>query len=281
MATTYLTRLWRATRTLVPTQVYPWLAPAYRWRRRRQLAQLEADDRTYRAAHPGVLAPAADLRFNVAGPCTIPQFFAMGDRMLDDIEAALQSVGAPLSPGTRFLDFGCGVGRLVLAMRRRELQLDISGCDVDRRAVDWCHAQLPDVPVRLNAELPPAPFPDAAFDVIWCGSVFTHLDERHQDVWLAELRRMLAPGGVLLASVHGPKAWEPLLPSWAIRKVQRQGLVFTRTDADAGVHPEWYQVAWHTEAYIRQHWQAYLDVRRYIPRGLNDHQDLVVASKAR
>lgn len=280
MSTTYLTRLWRSTRTLVPTQVYPWLAPAYRWRRRRQLAELEADDRAWLAAHPGVLAPPADLRFNVAGPCTIPQFTAMGERMLDDIQAGLTTVGLSLA-GQRVLDFGCGCGRLVLALRRRGLDVRVSGCDVDARAVAWCRAHLPDVPVVQNTELPPAPFADGAFDVIWCGSVFTHLDERHQDLWLAELGRLLAPGGALLASVHGPKAWEPLLPKAAIRRVQQQGLVFTRTDADAGVHPDWYQVAWHTEAYIRRHWQRFFDVRQYLPRGLNDHQDLVVAVKPR
>jgi SAM-dependent methyltransferase len=128
--------------------------------------------------------------------------------------------------------------------------------------------------------MPPSPFERESFDLVWCGSVFTHLDEERQDLWLAEMKRILKPRGLLLASVHGPHCWGPRLPSWTIRRLKRNGMIFTRTGADAGIHPSWYQVAWHTEDYVREHWAAVFEIRGYLPRGFNDYQDLVVVQKS-
>ena len=50
---------------------------------------------------------------------------------------------------------------------------------------------------------PPLPFPDAYFDLVVAYSVFTHLEREVQKAWLAEMRRVLAPSGLLLATVHG------------------------------------------------------------------------------
>jgi SAM-dependent methyltransferase len=272
-------RIWGAARTFVPLQLYPFLAPVYRWRRRSQLKQLEEHDRSYLAAHPGAIAPPAELRYNVVGPCTIEQFMDAGRRVKEDIDRALSATGRRLAEARDFLDFGCGCGRLELALRAGGLDLQVTACDVDARAIRWCQENLRGETYVVNAELPPLPFAGGAFDVAWAGSVFTHLDEPHQDQWLAEVCRVLKPGGVLLASVHGPHLWEPRLPAWTIAKLKKDGIVFAKTAADAGVHPAWYQVAWHTESYIRDHWARYFEICGYLPRGLNDYQDIVVARK--
>jgi len=273
-------KLWRATRRLVPVELYPLLAPVHRWRRRRRLRQLQDDDRRYLAEHPGLRVPPAELRYNVVGPCTIPEFLRGGQQTARDIQSALKTVGASLDRYSDFLDFGCGCGRVILALQDRNLRLRIAGCDVDRRAIDWCRQNLPCAEVLASDPLPPSPFRQGAFDLVWAGSVFTHLDEERQDRWLDELRRILKPRGVLLASVHGPHCWEPRLPSWTVAKLKRKGMLFVRTGADAGIHPDWYQVAWHTEEYLRAHWARVFEVRSYIPRGFNDEQDLVVAQKS-
>lgn len=273
-------KLWQAVRPIVPIQLYPLLAPVYRWRRRVQLKRIEEDDRRYLAEHPGLTIPPAELRYNVVGPCTIEQFVLGGEKMFDDIEGALRSVSKSLNDIREMLDFGCGCGRLVLAVQGRKLaELSVTACDVDDRAVHWCQQFLKDIKCLVNHALPPLPFENESFDLIWCGSVFTHLDEKHQDLWLGELNRVLKPNGMLLASVHGPHLWEPRLPFWTLRKLREKGLVFARTGADAGIHPSWYQVAWHTEQYIREHWTSVFEILGYRPRGLNDYQDIVIAQK--
>jgi SAM-dependent methyltransferase len=274
-----LENLWGATRALVPIQAYPLLAPIYKWRRRKHLRRLSDDDRRYLALHPGHKVPPAGLRYNVAGPCTIEQFLQGGEQAVCDIEAALRSVDESPSQVCEFLDFGCGCGRLILALENRWPDLRITGCDVDQQAIGWCRQHLNHSRFVVNHGLPPSPFEDDSFDLIWCGSVFTHLDENRQDRWLAEIFRILKPDGILLASVHGPHCWESRLPSWTIARLKRKGMVFARTGAEAGIHPAWYQLAWHTEDYVRKHWAPVLEIRGYRPRGFNNHQDLVVAQK--
>ena len=275
----FLEKCWTATRSFVPIQLYPLLAPLHRRRRRRHLRRLHEDDRRCLAGNPDLRVPPPELRYNVAGPCTIPQFLAGGEQTVRDIDDALSSVSLSLTQFRRFLDFGCGCGRLLLALRHARDDVHITGCDVDERAIGWCQANLPQTTCVLTDPLPPLPFADAAFDVIWCGSVFTHLDEDRQDRWLAELQRILTPSGVLLASVHGPHSWEPRLPPWTIARLRDEGIVFAHTGADAGIHPSWYQVTWHTERYIRRHWGAMFDISGYVQRGFKHHQDVVVARK--
>lgn len=167
----------------------------------------------------------------------------------------------------------------MIALRGRWPDLKVTGCDVDERGVRWCQQHLGDSRSVVNDALPPSPFQEGAFDLVWCGSVYTHLDENRQDRWLAEMRRILRPGGILLASVHGRHCWEPRFPPWTIASLKKKGMIFARIGADSGVHPSWYQVAWHTEEYIRRHWAKTLDIRGYKERGLNDYQDIVIAQK--
>jgi SAM-dependent methyltransferase len=272
-------KLWATVRHLVPVRIYPLLAPAHRLRRRAHLKHLEEDDRRYLNAHPKVVVPPARLRYNVAGPSTIAHFLQVGERTIYDIEAALRSVGRSLKGTRHFLDFGCGCGRLLLALQNLSSSLTVTGCDVDARAIGWCAEHLRRTHCILNDPLPPSPFDEGAFDLIWCGSVFTHLDEDRQDRWLKELHRILAPGGLLLASLHGATCWGPRLPSRTISTLRRNGMIFARTGTDNGIHPDWYQVAWHTEEYVRSHWATLFDIREYLPRGLHDYQDVVIAQK--
>ncbi len=94
---------------------------------------------------------------------------------------------------------------------------------------------------------------------------------------MRELHRILKPGAILLASVHGPRCWESRLPRWTLARLKKEGMVFADTGADAGIHPDWYQVAWHTEQYVRSHWAEVFDIRGYLSAGFGNYQDIVVA----
>jgi SAM-dependent methyltransferase len=270
-------RIWTKIRGIVPVACYPLLAPVYRWDRRRTIRRLERADADYLSSHPDVLVPGPELRFNVVGAIDIPGFVTGGKCTAEDIETALSRSGSSFDGIGRALDFGCGCGRLLLEAVRRWPHVQWSGSDVDARGVQWCAAHLPDARVLVNPPLPPLPFPDGEFDLIWCGSVFTHLDENRQDAWLAELRRVLAPGGHLLASVHGPDCWAGL-PRPTVRQIQDRGFVFARVAGDEGIHPEWYQAAWHTRDYIHSHWSQFVEITAYITKG-SGLQDVVVAKR--
>ena len=271
-------QVWQRVRGIVPVSLYPLLAPVYRWERRRAIRRLEEQDALYRREHPEVVAPNAELRFNVVGPISIAGFLASGRRTADDIETALSRAGASLSGMRQGLDFGCGCGRVLQEAARRWPHIHWFGSDVDARAIRWCVAHLPATTTVVNEPLPPLPFPDVAFDLVWCGSVFTHLDEIRQDAWLADLCRVLAPGGHLVASVHGPNCWASL-PGPTVRRIRDRGFVFARTGGDEGIHPDWYQTAWHTREYVERHWSRFVDIAAYIPQGFEGYQDVVVGRK--
>ena len=48
---------------------------------------------------------------------------------------------------------------------------------------------------------PHLPFEDKYFDVIYCGSVFTHMDDL-ADAWLLELKRITRPSGRTYITIH-------------------------------------------------------------------------------
>jgi SAM-dependent methyltransferase len=106
--------------------------------------------------------------------------------------------------GKRVLDFGCGAGRTLRQfLPEGAAGTELWGCDIDAASIEWLNANLsPLVNAFRNAVDPPLAFDDGSFDLIWALSVFTHLTENSLP-WLAELHRVLAPGGLLIATYMG------------------------------------------------------------------------------
>jgi SAM-dependent methyltransferase len=105
--------------------------------------------------------------------------------------------------GKRVLDFGCGAGRTLRHfLGEAGADAEVWGADIDAPSIDWLAANLcpPLHAVRCEPD-PPLPFADGSFDLVWALSVFTHLVEPMR--WLAELHRVVAPGGLLIASYMG------------------------------------------------------------------------------
>ena len=104
---------------------------------------------------------------------------------------------------TRVLDFGCGSGKVMRHFLPEAEVCDLWGCDIDTRSVDWINAELdPPLHAFANGELPPLDQPSASFDLVWSVSVFTHLTDQWAG-WLAELHRVLRPGGLAIISFLG------------------------------------------------------------------------------
>ncbi len=186
-------------------------------------------------------------------------------------------MGMDLAGAHRVLDFGCGCGRTI-AWFLRDYNAEFHGVDVDADAVDWCTKHLRRGHFLANAPEPPLPYPIGHFDVVYCLSVFTHLDESMQDLWLAELSRILRPGGVLLLTVFG-EASRKGLDAEAQGILRTKGLLHRRTTKLKGLVPDWYQTTWHSREYIVNRLSAWFGDIRYfvVPDGV---QDVVAARKA-
>ncbi|MDR2998129.1 MAG: methyltransferase domain-containing protein [Microbacterium sp.] len=105
--------------------------------------------------------------------------------------------------GRRILDAGCGSGPLSAALRERGAEM--TGIDGSPAMLDLARARLgADVPLQLADLAEPLPFPDDSFDDVVASLVLHYLPD-----WaaaLAELRRVLKPGGRLIGSVNHPFA---------------------------------------------------------------------------
>jgi SAM-dependent methyltransferase len=101
---------------------------------------------------------------------------------------------AAIGRGKRVLDLGCRSGALT---RHFLLGNEVVGVDVDRAALRTVE-QLGIEPVAANVE-DPLPFPDASFDVVVAGELLEHL--RFPDAVVAEIQRVLRPGGAIVGSV--------------------------------------------------------------------------------
>lgn len=105
---------------------------------------------------------------------------------------------AAATPATRILDFGCGAGRLVESGLASGL--DISGADVFYAGSDARHdaarSGLLGSAIREihNGRIP---FDDASFDLVVNNQVMEHVEDL--DAVLAEIHRVLKPGGTLLS----------------------------------------------------------------------------------
>lgn len=154
----------------------------------------------------GLPLPPPRLRLLVDGRSGEAEYFLLiGGQMSASIRAAAAAAGSSLGEMEAILDFGCGCGRVA----RHWADLDgpqVHGCDYNDQLLGWCGGNLPFVQTAHNDLEPPAPYAAGSFDLIYALSVLSHLSEPLQRSWIAELRRLLRPGGLLVLSVLGDKA---------------------------------------------------------------------------
>src|SRR5579864_4444446 len=225
------------------------------------------------SAAPGV--PPAMLRFRVCETTSLAVFLTVGERTAQHLEENLTGVGVSLHDFGQVLDFGCGAGRTSRWLTARFPEVHFSGCDVDAEAIAWCRKNRPGADYRTNGPVPPTSFAAASFDLIYAISVFTHFSLDHQLLWLAELHRLLKPGGLLLFTVHGESAWQSLPPDKQ-GKIRREGFLFETSTKLRGIVPEGYHTAYHNESGVRRILGDSFHLLVYNAGGMGYH-DVVIA----
>jgi SAM-dependent methyltransferase len=184
----------------------------------------------------------------------------LGRLTVRDLLAALPD-GYSLD-GKRVLDFGCGAGRTLRHFAAEDSGGEFWGCDIDVESIEWLNANLaPPLHAFVNSELPPLDQPDETFDLVYCVSVFTHL-ARSWSAWLAELHRVLKPGGLLLATFMGSGQAHLMAPDeWDEDTVGMLILHPGQSWAMGG------PMVLHSEWWIREHWGRLFDVLSVTPDG--------------
>jgi SAM-dependent methyltransferase len=113
-------------------------------------------------------------------------------------EPVVWSILETLPPG-RALDAACGTGRH--SRRLAALGHEVSGADLTRAMLSYAADRVPSA-AFVEADLLAVPFADRRFDVVVCGLALAHVTDL--DAAVAELGRVLRPGGRLVVSVLHP-----------------------------------------------------------------------------
>ena len=150
---------------------------------------------------PGFARPGLNLTVSKADTMLgahDDHYLSVGQSALAAIERALGGV-EPRS----ILDLPCGFGRVTRALRARFPQAAITVSDLDRPGVDFSAHEFgarAAYSVRDFRELDLG----EAYDLIWVGSLITHLPTGQTRRLLSALGKHLSPGGILLATLQGP-----------------------------------------------------------------------------
>jgi SAM-dependent methyltransferase len=150
----------------------------------------------------GLPVPPAQLRVRISpSQGDLQLFLSSGALLADLIQRLLADSRSDLVAAAPILDFGCGCGRV--ARHWAGLDVDLHGCDLNPRMIDWCSKNLPFGRFDVNGLEPPLPYEDDSFGLAYAFSVLTHLPAELQYEWLREFKRVLRPGGFLLFSTQG------------------------------------------------------------------------------
>lgn len=122
----------------------------------------------------------ADIDVNTAG---LPPY---------DVELVAAKLDIPLTPGSRVLDLGCGVGRLTVEFARLHPHLDVHGVDVGVNMIANA-AHAPNVFYDL-CDGRTVPFPDEHFAAAYAVTLFQHLPGDVVRGYLREVHRVLIKG---------------------------------------------------------------------------------------
>jgi SAM-dependent methyltransferase len=185
-------------------------------------------------------------------------------------------------PSLRVLDFASGYGRLTRYLLRdlQPEQLTIAEIDPEAVAFQRDHFGVRGVvstPTPEALELDPEAHPETdRFDAIVVSSLFSHLPRTTFEGWLRRLYGLLAPGGVLILSVHDAAA---MLPG---RTLPEDGFYFEAQSESEFLELEAYGSAWVSEGYMARRLAEISGGRaRYqrLPFALWHWQDLYVVGE--
>jgi SAM-dependent methyltransferase len=164
----------------------------------------------FRPGHNPMVPPYAQRFTGYSGD----DFVESGQGLVDVLAAT-----AGLTAGSNVLDIGSGIGRLAIPLTQLITPPgSYDGLEIVEQGVRWCAAAItPRYPYFrftradvFNAEYNPGgtvkaaeyqlPYQDASFDIVCLFSVFTHMLTADVEHYVAEITRVLRPGGRLAAT---------------------------------------------------------------------------------
>lgn len=207
------------------------------------------------------------------------------------VVAALEGAGADLSAIRDGLDFGCSSGRVVKPLAAAYPQARWRGCDPNGPAVAWARQNLPGIEFFASENLPPLALANGELDLVYAISIWSHFKPSRGELWFAEMRRLLAPGGYLVITTHGPTSVahyaaggmrSPAQSQEILEQLYKQGWWYRAEFGAAGdwgvVDPEW-GTAFVTPEWVLAQLCPQWRVLEYAPGRNQNNQDVYVLQR--
>ena len=131
------------------------------------------------------------------------EYPAVGRHGIVCIDAALKDKSKVKS----VLDFGCGHGRVARHLAAEFPDARRSFADIDKEAWQFCKKEFGHSGFTSPENLKKLKMPEK-YDLIWSGSVFTHLTWERCEILLDKMLDALNPGGTIVATFRGHTLYE-------------------------------------------------------------------------
>jgi CBS domain-containing protein len=178
------------------------------------------------------------------------------------------------------LDLPCGHGRVLRYLRAAFPDARITACDIDPDGVAYCQATYGAEGVVSSAD--PADIPlSRQFDLIWCGSLLTHLDAPRWHAFLSFFESRLTARGVLVFSTHGERfatrvgAAPPAYAVPVFDDYERTGFGYTDYPGQSGYGVSLSSREWVSGLIAAE---TGLRIREFAAAAWDDHHDVFICS---
>jgi len=204
-------------------------------------------------------------------------YFRAGLQIYDTIERIVDWYFGGFDNVEKFCDFACGYGRSTRFVSARMGPSKIWGVEILPEAVEF-QAEVFGVHGVQSATNPDELKLDGGFDMIFVSSLFSHLPDRTFSRWLNRLHGLLAPGGLLVVSVHDVA----ILDEAEHGSMPNDGILFVRSTEVAALDTADYGATFVTPAYMRRAIEGLTDAPATfwrLPQTLCFEQDLYLVPK--
>jgi SAM-dependent methyltransferase len=282
----------KALKRVVPRQLWPYLGAVRRWLRTVPPRPLLKKKRLL--ADPSLSGPERELLNQVSNKIYYRDgmyedglhYYKVGLGAIRLINEVLQR--ANVKEVRTILDLPCGGGRVLRFLVLRFPRAEITACELASGAVEFCARTFGVQPALSSLKLEEVSF-DKKFDLIWCGSLVTHLNESGIMALFRLFQRHLSTGGIMIFTTHGDFV-QRRIPAREFdyglepEQIDRIGTDYQKRGYSFEDYPgeKDYGVSLTSPAWIRARVRDVGGLREifFKERGWDDHQDVFAFARA-
>lgn len=240
-------------------------------------------ERRYRRRKVSTVISENDDMVDHRNPHTLAHYLEVGKEALSLTLRAMVLCQKPII--TSILDIPCGFGRELRHFAAAFPDAALYACELYEDKVTFCARQFGAIPVLSSEDIKSIQF-DRSFDLLWSGSLLTHLPKNRYLEALELYSRVLAPGGIALVTLQGRNTPRMQQVEWKYMTDERfaDALPGYRSDGFGYVDYEGadgYGITFASPSFVINSLEGdpTISLRAYIERGWDDHQDVLVFQK--